>query len=62
MRSTLKFGGQLRIGATGPKPDERAVKRRKTHRNAHDFDGAFIRHSMGSEGEEPERCLPFYYF
>ena len=41
---------------------ERAVKRRKTHRNAHDFDGAFIRHSMGSEGEELERCLPFYYF
>ena len=41
---------------------ERAVKRRKTHRNAHDFDGAFIRRSIGSEGEEQEQCLPFYYF
>ena len=41
-----------------------AHRDRKTHRNAHDFDGAFIRRSMGSEGkgEEPEQCLPFYYF
>ena len=31
-------------------------------KDAHDFDGAFIRRSMGSEGEEPEQCLPFYYF
>jgi hypothetical protein len=42
---------------------EKAVKIRKAHRNAHDFDGAFIRSSMSEVDalECAENRLPWYY-
>ena len=35
---------------------EKALKKRKAHRNAHDFDGAFIRRSMRTS--ETSVCMP----